>query len=203
MEERDWLLLMRDDLERMISVEGGRISFGMKEEQCFLLERIEGSKAALKFKKLQVSSGEVKKFIPDSLCFLCVVQQKVVGQEPGAEWERKQGWPWEGRITEQPWGHSLVGDHICKVPLCYPTPAGPWDRCGSGEGTQLDWSRNQNQGRGSRKTRQDRRVLQGRMKWRGPQRDVEVKSWLNILKKWDESRYQRSQGALRATTMKG
>lgn len=27
-------------------------------------------------------------------CFLRVVQQKVVGPEPGAEGERKKRWPW-------------------------------------------------------------------------------------------------------------
>lgn len=62
-----------------------------------------------------------------------------------------------GRITEEPRGHGLVGDHICEVSLCHPTPAWPWARCGSGEGTQSDECRKQNQlGRGSRKMRQDR-----------------------------------------------
>ena len=55
----------------MVSVEGGRISFGMKAEQYTVLERKQGSMAKFKFLELQVRSAEVEKFTPDSLCFLC------------------------------------------------------------------------------------------------------------------------------------
>lgn len=68
------LLLMRHDhrgIGQVVSVEGGRISFGMKAEQYIVLERKQGSVAEFKFLELQVRSAKVEKFTPDSLGFLC------------------------------------------------------------------------------------------------------------------------------------